>query len=145
MKPVTSLVVSIICFSFPPSADAVFSNNIHRSKRNDFTNNYGYGPFGIGPSNAGFDSFGFYKDKFYNSGLPAKYTFASYRNYYQEAVVPYGLENPTKKGFYENFNNYPTLLKHLNDKFEVLQQDRFGPYYNGVWGYADHSPDWYGK
>ncbi|CAI2327670.1 unnamed protein product [Caenorhabditis sp. 36 PRJEB53466] len=99
-----------------------------RVKRNDFTNNYGYGPFGIGPTNGGFDSFGFYRDKFYNSGLPPLYTHAAYRNYYHEI------------SFHKNKYGQPAPTD-----FEVLQQERFGPYYDGVWGYADHSKNWFGK
>src|SRR4051794_21565810 len=101
-------------------------NPIFRSKRNDFTNNFGYGPTGIGPQNGGFDSFGFYRDKFYNSGLPAKYTWSAYRNYYEEGRTPFQQENPTKQSFYESFNKYPILLEHFGDEFEVLQQERFG-------------------
>uniref|UniRef100_A0A0K0CVB2 Uncharacterized protein n=1 Tax=Angiostrongylus cantonensis TaxID=6313 RepID=A0A0K0CVB2_ANGCA len=99
-----------------------------RIKRNGFVNNYGYGPHGIGPNNVGVDSFGFFKDKFYNSGLPPLYTFAAYRNYYHEISFhknKYGLPAPTN--------------------FEILQQERFGPYYNGVWGNVDQSPYWFGK
>ncbi|PAV72205.1 hypothetical protein WR25_00030 [Diploscapter pachys] len=98
-----------------------------RIKRNDFSNNFGYGPFGIGPSNGGFDSFGFYRDKFYNSGLPPLYTHAAYRNYYHEI------------SFHKNRYGQPAPTD-----FETLQQERFGPYYNGVWGYADQSPHWFG-
>ncbi|CAB3404793.1 unnamed protein product [Caenorhabditis bovis] len=104
---------------------SIYSN--HRVKRNDFTNNYGFGPFGVGPANGGFDSYGFYKDKFYNSGLPALYTHAAYRNYYHEI------------SFHKNKYGKPAPTD-----FEVLQQERFGPYYDGVWGYADHSPNWFG-
>lgn len=67
-------------------------------------------------------------DKFYNSGLPPLYTFAAYRNYYHEISFhknKYGLPAPTN--------------------FEILQQERFGPYYNGVWGNVDQSPYWFGK
>ncbi|CAI5440993.1 unnamed protein product [Caenorhabditis angaria] len=99
-----------------------------RTKRNDFTNNYGYGPFGVGPTNGGFDSHGFYRDKFYNSGLPPLYTHAAYRNYYHEI------------SFHKNKYGKPAPTD-----FEVLQQERFGPYYDGVWGYSDHSNNWFGK
>ncbi|KAH7702042.1 hypothetical protein AAVH_30816, partial [Aphelenchoides avenae] len=114
-----------------------------RFKRNDFTNDYGYGPHGVGPSNGGFDSFGYYKDKFYNSGLPGKYTWATYRNYYEES-----LQRPQGRlpGFFEVFTKIKgwTSLA-LWEKFEILQQERFGPFYNGYWGAYDHSPEWFGK
>ncbi|KAK0395271.1 hypothetical protein QR680_001195 [Steinernema hermaphroditum] len=114
-----------------------------RVKRNGFTNNYGYGPFGVGPANGGFDSFGFYKDKFYNSGLPAKYTFSSYRNYYEE--YHQHKDRNRFKNFYEEFSQYKNReTRPVAGKFEILQQERFGPYYNGVWGNIDHSPYWFG-
>uniref|UniRef100_A0A0N5AWY5 T2SSG domain-containing protein n=1 Tax=Syphacia muris TaxID=451379 RepID=A0A0N5AWY5_9BILA len=95
---------------------------------NAFTNNYGYGPFGVGPSNSGFDSFGFWKTKYTNSGLNPLYTWQSYRNYYGEFAV------------HNNRYNNPAPAD-----FENLQEERFGPYYNGIWGYVDHSPYWNGK
>uniref|UniRef100_A0A7E4V5P4 Conserved secreted protein n=1 Tax=Panagrellus redivivus TaxID=6233 RepID=A0A7E4V5P4_PANRE len=114
---------------------------------NGFTNNFGYGPHGIGPTNGGFDSFGFYKDKFYNSGLPPKYTWASYRNYYREFMRV--TDRSKFPGFMEEFAHIVFYGRggaaEQKVKYELKQQDRFGPYYNGVWGYADHSPHWYGK
>ncbi|GMS82782.1 hypothetical protein PENTCL1PPCAC_4957 [Pristionchus entomophagus] len=98
-----------------------------RVKRNDFVNNYGYGVHGLGPSNIGVDSFGYYRDKFYNAGLPPLYTHASYRNYYHEI------------SFHKNKYGLPPV-----NTFNTLQQERYGPYYRGVWGYADHSPYWFG-
>ena len=92
---------------------------------NGFTNNYGYGPFGVGPSNGGFDSFGFYKDKFYNSGLPPKYTFSSYRNYYPEYI--YHPNRGSFPGFFEEFSLFKG--RHgdvLPDNFELKQQHRYG-------------------
>ena len=109
-------------------------------KRNKFTNNYGYGPFGAGPQNGGFDSFGYYKDKFYNSGVPPVYTWASYRNYYPEFTVhknKYGRPAPADfEALAEE--RWGKLLQKTGLNFFV------GPYYNGVWGYRDHSRYWYG-
>ncbi|WKX94146.1 hypothetical protein Q1695_011422 [Nippostrongylus brasiliensis] len=99
-----------------------------RVKREGFLNSYGYGTYGMGPNNIGLDSFGFYKDKFYNSGMPPLYVHAAYRDYYHEISFhknKYGLPAPTN--------------------YEILQQERFGPYYNGVWGHIDQSPNWFGK
>lgn len=36
-------------------------SKLNRLKRNDFTNDYGYGIKGVGPSNIGIDSFGYYR------------------------------------------------------------------------------------
>uniref|UniRef100_A0A914PII2 Uncharacterized protein n=1 Tax=Panagrolaimus davidi TaxID=227884 RepID=A0A914PII2_9BILA len=133
-----------VIYGINPALAAAKAKEAKHYEPNGFTNNYGYGPFGLGPANAGFDSFGFYKDKFYNSGLPALHTYSTYRNYYQEFVVH--KDRAKFPGFFEEFSQYKG--RHGNaqpDKFEVLQQERFGPYYNGVWGYADHSPYWYGK
>ncbi|PIO74540.1 hypothetical protein TELCIR_03446 [Teladorsagia circumcincta] len=79
-------------------------------KRNDFTNNFGYGPHGIGPSNVGVDSFGFFKEKSYNGGLPPLYTHASYRNYYGDI------------SFHKNKYGLPAPMN-----FESSQQEGFGP------------------
>ncbi|CAL2031731.1 unnamed protein product [Caenorhabditis brenneri] len=125
MKKITILAGILFIVDF---TDAEIFGSQTRVKRNDFTNNYGYGPFGVGPTNGGFDSYGFYRDKFYNSGLPPLYSFASYRNYYHEI------------SFHKNKYGQPAPTD-----FEVLQQERFGPYYDGVWGYADHSKNWFGK
>ncbi|VDN06942.1 unnamed protein product [Thelazia callipaeda] len=94
---------------------------------NTFTNNYGYGLFGLGPNNAGFDGFGFWRDKFQNSGLPPLYTWQSHRNYYGEFAV-----HKNRYG-----NQAPVSL-------EELRQERYGPFYNGVWGFKNHSPYWFG-
>ncbi|CAJ0581675.1 unnamed protein product, partial [Mesorhabditis spiculigera] len=104
-----------------------FVHSSIRVKRNGFTNSYGYGPMGVGPTNGGFDSFGFYRDKYYNAGLPPLYTFQAYRNYYHEI------------SFHKNKYGQPAP-----STFEELQQERYGPYYKGVWGYAHQSPNWFG-
>ncbi|TMS34968.1 hypothetical protein L596_002458 [Steinernema carpocapsae] len=142
MKPVAGFAFATVVFlSWIDGNDAELV--LKRVKRNGFTNNYGYGPYGLGPTNGGFDSFGFYKDKFYNSGLPAKYTFSSYRNYYEE--YHQHKDRNRFKNFYEEFSSYKNReTRPVAGKFEILQQERFGPYYNGVWGNVDHSPYWFG-
>uniref|UniRef100_A0AC35TV63 Uncharacterized protein n=1 Tax=Rhabditophanes sp. KR3021 TaxID=114890 RepID=A0AC35TV63_9BILA len=111
-----------------------------------YTNNYGYGLSGWGPqgASAGTDGFGFVRDKYYNSAGPPLYTWSSYRNYYEEA--PVHANRKRFKTFLEEFIMFKN--RHINaqpTKFEMMQQERYGPYYNGVWGNNNHSPDWFGK
>uniref|UniRef100_A0AC35UE69 Serpentine receptor class gamma n=1 Tax=Rhabditophanes sp. KR3021 TaxID=114890 RepID=A0AC35UE69_9BILA len=110
-----------------------------------YTNNYGYGLYGWGPqgASAGTDSYGYIRDKYFNSAGPPLYTWSSFRNYYEQ--TPYHADRKSFKTFLAEFLIYKNWhINKLPDNYESFQRERYGPYYNGVWGNSNHSPDMFG-